>query len=345
MRFIRGLFKALIVLLVLIIIGALLLPASTTVSRSTVIEASPEKIFKLVNGFQRFNQFSPWHNKDPQSEYTYTGPQSGVGARMQWVSDHPGVGSGSSQVIAVEDNRKVKTLLDLGPQGTATSWFELQPIGVNTEVTWGFRSDAGFDVVGRYFNLLLDYFVGKDFEQGLRQLKIMAETELNDSTSMTVVSQSRVNIIQRPARSQLLIEGQSGPSAEDISSSLSQAYSLLAVASVAGGLSINGAPSVEQQYWTRDSYRFTAALPVTGAVTSELPSGVQLQQQAADQAACIDVLDSANKAQTYQHIIHWITDNGFLVSGGSSEQTIPDQGGGSMTQICFPVISAAGKRE
>lgn len=338
MGFVRGLFKALVILLMLIVVGALLLPAHTTINRSIVIEASPEAVFKLVNGFEYFNLFSPWHSKDPEAQYTYTGPPTGVGARMQWVSDNPNVGSGSSQITAVQDNHKVTTILDFGAQGTSIGWFELQPMGLDTEVTWGFHSDAGFDIVACYFNLLLDYFVGNDFEQGLRQLKTLAETDLKNPASDSVVAElSRITVVQRPASSRLLIEGQSGPDASDISSSLSHAYSQLAIASVAGGLDIQGAPFIEEQYWTRDGYSFVAGLPVTGAATSQLPSGVELQQRSADQAVCASITVSDNKAQTYQRIMHWITDNGYLIVAGSSEQTVSNPAGGLMTQVCFPV--------
>lgn len=335
MGFIRGLFKTLIVLLLLIIIGGLLLPASTTVTRSIDIDAAPGKVYSLLNGFQHFNRFSPWYDKDPETEYTYSGPATGVGARMAWVSDNPSVGTGSNQIIAVEKNRRVTTRLDFGAQGSATGWFELLPDGDATEVTWGMRSDAGFDLSARYFNLMLDYFVGPDFEQGLRQLKILAEATLDDDTSNAVQD---VVLERRPVSNQLLLKGESGSTPDAIGAALTQAFSRLEAAARAGGVNIAGAPRVISDSWSRAGYRFTAGLNVDGVIQDELPSGIRLQQQPEQSLACAVSASADQLPQTYQLLIHWIRDNGYLVAAGSREQSDND----GRTQVCFPVVNGTG---
>ena len=94
---------------------------------------------------------------------------------MNWSSENPGVGSGSLEIVGSDPHRKVTFALDFGPQGTATSYYELQPEGAKTALTWGFDTDFGYDLVGRYFSLFMDTLIGTEYEKGLATLKGLVE--------------------------------------------------------------------------------------------------------------------------------------------------------------------------
>ncbi len=345
MGFIRGLFKTLIFLVALVVVVALFLPASTTVTRSLTIQAAPARVFELVNGFAHFNRFSPWHNADPQTRYSYTGPPAGVGARMEWDSDNPNVGQGSSQIIAVETNRKVTTRLDFGGQGDAIAWFALQPVATDTEVTWGLRSDAGFDPLARYFNLLLDYFVGKDYEQGLRQLKILAEADPVTGPNPLDAARQGVRLVEQPARKILSLNGRANRDYAAISAALSLTYRQLGTAGQAAGLNIEGAPYVVSEYMTDEHYVYTAAVPVSGnSDAAVLPGDVELKTVTAGQAACAYHQGNADTiATTHQQIVHWMAEQGYLVAGPARERYLPEQSDASARQIgiqvCIPALA------
>ena len=49
------------------------------------------------------------------------------------------------------------------------------PEGSATRVTWEMSGDAGMNVIGRYFGVLMDNMVGPMFESGLEKLKSAAE--------------------------------------------------------------------------------------------------------------------------------------------------------------------------
>jgi uncharacterized protein YndB with AHSA1/START domain len=154
----------------------LLLPKSAHVERSITTTASPSTVFGLVNGFGRFNEWSPWARLDPNTKYTYSGPDAGVGARMEWTSANPDVGSGSQEVIAVEPDLRVTSKLDFGMDNPTTSTINLEPQGTGTRVTWSLDTDFSDSLVGRYFGLALDLMVGPDYEKGLAQLQAVAES-------------------------------------------------------------------------------------------------------------------------------------------------------------------------
>ena len=161
-------------LAVLLTIG-LLLPDSAHVERSVTTSASPQTVYGLVDGYARFNEWSPWADLDPATRYTYSGPPTGVGARLEWRSDKPEVGSGSQEIVAVEPGRRVTTKLDFGTQGTATSTMSIEPEGTGSRITWSI--DASFEgrFLERYFGLFFDRLIGPDYEKGLSRLAALAE--------------------------------------------------------------------------------------------------------------------------------------------------------------------------
>ena len=176
MKILRGLFLALLGLVALFFVTALFLPQAAHVERSMTTTASPATVYGLVDGFKRFNEWSPWASLDPATKYTYSGPKTGVGARMEWASTNPDVGNGSQEVIAVEPGQRVTHKLDFGMDNPTTSTISLVPEGTGTRVTWTLDTDFSGSLIGRYFGLALDRMVGPDYEKGLAQLKALAES-------------------------------------------------------------------------------------------------------------------------------------------------------------------------
>lgn len=163
-----------VVFAILIFIG-LALPSILDVQRSVTINAPPSAIFPYINDLKAFNQWSPWAEVDPNTQYTFAGPASGVGAKMIWSSKDPGVGGGTQQITASESDRRVEVVLDFGEQGQGRSYYDLKPEGLNTVVTWSFNTDFGYDLVGRYFALMMDDMVAEEYEKGLENLKVLVE--------------------------------------------------------------------------------------------------------------------------------------------------------------------------
>ncbi len=175
MRLLKNILIGVVGLVLAAALIGLFLDERVHVERSISIEAPPSVVFALVNDLRQFNRWSPWAETDPNIRYTFDGPASGEGARMSWESEHPNVSSGSSEIIESRPDRLVRTALDFGSQGDAVAFFSLEPVDSGTRVTWGFDSDFGYDLVGRYFGLLMDGWVGGDYERGLARLKRLAE--------------------------------------------------------------------------------------------------------------------------------------------------------------------------
>jgi uncharacterized protein YndB with AHSA1/START domain len=178
MKILKGLLVVVVALVALFLGVGLFLPTTAHVERSIATTASPEAVYGIVSDFRRFNEWSPWASLDPGTKYTYSGPESGVGARMEWTSDDPDVGSGSQEVVAVEPGRSVTSKLEFGTQDQATTTLTLTPEGGVTTILWAFDSNFEGNFLGRYFGLMLDRFVGADYEKGLARLKALAEASV-----------------------------------------------------------------------------------------------------------------------------------------------------------------------
>lgn len=176
MRWLKGIALFLVAVIAFFGIGGMFLPASVHVERSIVVAQPPAAVFALVNSFARFNEWSPWADIDPNAKYSFEGPAEGVGAKMSWTGNDE-VGTGSQLITASEPDRSVAIDLDFGQMGVAQSTYRLEPVAGGTRVTWGFDSTLSANPVERWFGLLMDDFIGADYEKGLAKLKQVVEAE------------------------------------------------------------------------------------------------------------------------------------------------------------------------
>ncbi|MEU1549939.1 SRPBCC family protein [Nocardia sp. NPDC005745] len=151
--------------------------AEFEVVRSAVVTAEPARVHRLINDFHKWVEWSPWEDLDPQLQRSYSGADSGVGARYAWSGNRK-AGAGSMEIIGSAD-REIGVRLDFLKPMKATNMvtFILEPVETGTEVTWRMtgRQTGLMGVIGRF--IPMDKFVGRDFEKGLARLQQAATTE------------------------------------------------------------------------------------------------------------------------------------------------------------------------
>ncbi len=174
MKLVRGILVLLFAIAVILVGGAYFLPRNVIVERDILVDAPPDAVFPWVNSLKRGAEWSPWMGRDPEMQVAYGGQDEGVGATMEWRSEDPAVGIGRQEITRSVPYERVDTALDFGDMGTAEAWFSLAPEGTGTRVTWGLDADMGNSPVGRWMGLMMDRWVGADYEQGLENLKSLA---------------------------------------------------------------------------------------------------------------------------------------------------------------------------
>ncbi|HZF20216.1 MAG TPA: SRPBCC family protein [Burkholderiales bacterium] len=170
-----------IAIVVAVLIAALLVFAATKpdtfrVQRAASIKAPPEKVFALLNDFQRWEAWSPWEKKDPAMKRTFSVVTSGKGAQYAWEGNKE-VGQGRMEIAESVPPSKVAIKLDFVKPFEAhnTVEFTLDPKGDATNLTWAMLGDTPYLAKIIHVFIDMDKMVGKDFETGLANLKTLAE--------------------------------------------------------------------------------------------------------------------------------------------------------------------------
>lgn len=83
MKLIKRILGTVVLIAVAMIAIAYILPRTVSVERSIVINATPDKIFPLVNNQKNGADWSPWLARDPNVQVIYSGPDAGVGSKME----------------------------------------------------------------------------------------------------------------------------------------------------------------------------------------------------------------------------------------------------------------------
>lgn len=259
MNVLKKIFYVLAALVVIFVVVGFLLPRQRQVERSVFIDSPPSVVFSQVNGFRHFNDWSPWIAVMPDAEYQFEGPDFGVGATMAWTATEPRAETGSQTIVASTPYERVDVELDFGGQGTAQSAFLLQPEGEGTQLTWSFDTDFGFNLLGRYWGLLLERQLGPLYAQGLSNLK-----RITEDLPKVDWSGLDIGITEVPSTTIAYFTGSSGNDPDEIGAALGAAYGRVAMFISANGLQMDGQPIAINNYWDERGFGFDAGIPVSG---------------------------------------------------------------------------------
>lgn len=171
---------ALVVLLVAtVVILAFSVSGDYKVEREITINRPKAAVFDYVKIIKNQNTWGPWAKKDPAMKQDYKGNDGYVGFVYSWKSEHPDVGSGEQEIKSVVAGERIDTELRFREPFTSTSqaYMTTEATGPETtKVKWGFTG-----TMPKPFNVMclvidMDKEVGKDFEEGLGNLKRILET-------------------------------------------------------------------------------------------------------------------------------------------------------------------------
>lgn len=143
--------------------------------KSVVINAPKEKVWQHVSSMNAFNEWNPWMKLDKNMKMTYTGNSGEVGDKYCWDSKNNDAGAGCQEIKELVVNEKQKTEMTfIKPfEGQATSEIVLTSEGNSTKVTWTMHTEQ--DPMMKIMRPMMDYQMGKSYEEGLSNLKKLAE--------------------------------------------------------------------------------------------------------------------------------------------------------------------------
>jgi effector-binding domain-containing protein len=247
--------------IVLLIIVGLALPRHARVEVTTSIDAHPATVFALINDFRRVSLWSPRLNTDPNARIVYSGPVRGVGATMTW--DGAIIGTGTQVIKESRPFEFIDTATNPGESGEYHAWFDLEGRDGTTTVTWGYEADQGYNVVARYFSLVLAGVVQRDYELGLTKLKDLAETLPRADFGDIEIEQLVIDATEIAFRSTTSI-----PEPAAMSAAMGDAYFEILSFIDEQGLQEAGAPLSITRSFSGSELLFDAGIPVRGVTES-----------------------------------------------------------------------------
>ena len=175
-----------VAVIAVILIAAAFRPADFRVERKISINAPAEVVFAQVSNVHKWEAWSPWAKLDPHATQTYNGPAEGVGASFSWSGNNE-IGEGRMTETESTPSSLVRYKLEFTRPFVSTNFaeFTFKTEGPQTAVSWVMTGKNGY--LAKIFTLFMDCdkIVGGEFEQGLAQLKAVAEAVKVDAPGIT----------------------------------------------------------------------------------------------------------------------------------------------------------------
>ncbi len=333
MKTLKKILLAVIILVLLFFVIALFLPQQVKLEREITIEAPVRVVYNQVNDFHSWEKWAVWNQLDPMMKVEYEHLGIGKGAVYHWSSQQENVGTGSMTITQTYPLDSILIDLDFGEQGLAKSPFYFEEQRNNTHVKWMFETDLGMNPIHRWFGLLFEGMIGPDYEKGLENLKVVAETIWNEK-------QPIVEIKTLPDMN--YISMRDSVSHAEISEEMARMYSTLYQVIQTNESQMADMPFAIYHKIDGEMIELECGIPVMSLPFVDAPVKAGTLKSAtyveADHIGSYETL-----GDTHEFIQKWIQDRHFSMAGAPMEQYLTDPGQVSdqsqwITAIYYPIV-------
>ncbi len=192
MKFLKRLLIFIVALVAIVLIVALIAPRNFDTEKEIVINKPKQEVFDYLKYIKNQDNFGVWQMMDPDAKKNFIGEDGTVGFTYEW--DGKKIGKGRQVIAAIDEGNKLETdLYFMESKEAAKSYFILTEKSPNeTSVKWGItgKTPYPFNII----NLFMD--MGKDFEDGLQNLKNVVESQESPIINETPISDTLINETQ-----------------------------------------------------------------------------------------------------------------------------------------------------
>jgi hypothetical protein len=229
-------------------------------------------VYDTLNSLRRFSDWNPLVLRDPRMKLQLSGPDSGVGARMDYTSNNPQLGTGSWEITATEPNASVSYAIVNPQRGhDKRSVFSLKPTGRggrNVEITQSYDVDYGWDLLGRYAGLYVSRHVGDDMQLGLERLSNMLAQVPNVDYRVQGSKLAGLKLVDVPAEDLLVVSaGSIERNNQKIKDAMKADMEWINRTMAASGLAAAGPMRIVSTELGRENYTFDVVQPVRRGAT------------------------------------------------------------------------------
>lgn len=277
-RFLELLTSALIVLVLFVVVG-LFLPDHHSVRHSVETSHPLRQVFDTLNSFKRFGDWNPLRQHDPRVQYELSGPDRGVGARLDYVSTNKTIGTGSWHITESEQDDHIRYAVYNRAQGrNKNHLLSFDQQGKIVEIDWKYSVEYGWSLPGRYAGLYVDRTIGDDVKRGLANIaNLIASMPNFDYRNL------EVQVAEVAPRNILFISTTADRNITAVENAMDVALKDIRAAARNNGLVEVAPPRLITTNFGSDKYEFDVAIPVgraneaTAEETAETPAAEEAE--------------------------------------------------------------------
>ncbi|HZH43605.1 MAG TPA: SRPBCC family protein [Lysobacter sp.] len=250
---------------------ALVLPSKRELSHSVETNRKLTIVFDTINSLRRFDDWHPLLLRDPKAQIRLSGPDSGVGARLEYSSEAPGIGNGSWEIVESEPRKRVVFAVEDIQRGRDKRMtFLLTPTGRNNRnvrITQHYSVDYGWNLLGRYSGLYVSNNVGDDVKIGLQRMSNMLAGVPNyDYADLSKNDPNQVpRVADRPGETLLTVAAAVERDNAKVQSQMRGNMEWIRKVMSANGLEAAGPVRIITNEFGSETYSFVVAQPVRRA--------------------------------------------------------------------------------
>lgn len=173
MKILKYLLFVIVGLIVFMLIIALFVSKSFHAGSQITINRPATEVFDYVSSLKNQGNYDAWSQMDPNIQKQYSGTDKTVGFTYEWKSKK--VGDGKQVISRIDPGKRIE--MDLffnGSDKANKSFIEVVSVGEEQSlVMWEIDGSMPypFNIMGLFFDM------NKDFDQGLKNLKAILESD------------------------------------------------------------------------------------------------------------------------------------------------------------------------
>ncbi|BDC97817.1 SRPBCC family protein [Persicobacter psychrovividus] len=175
-------FKSILIIVLVIIafplVTGLFIEKDYAVEKQIKINRPVAEVFDYVVHIKHLQEeWGTWVDKDPNAQHTYTGTDGTVGFTASWKSENPDVGAGTQEITNIIPNERVDIEISFTEPFESKSpvYFTTEAQDGGTLVKWGMKGHMPYPTNSLLLFMDLEQMIGKDFQEGLGNLKEVME--------------------------------------------------------------------------------------------------------------------------------------------------------------------------
>jgi effector-binding domain-containing protein len=236
-----------LVIVLIVVVLALIAPKNYEVSRSIVINADKDVVFRNMQYWRYWGAWSPWAENDSTMKITIEGVDGQVDSKYIWEGDPKVTGSGEMVNTGVIEGEEMTYHLYFKTpwESHSNGWVRVKEVEGGTEASWGFYGEYPIPMNIMLLFMPMDKMIGPDFERGMQLLKETVEEQAGKIASM-VIQEIRYSGTKMVAiRKEIKMS--------DMKEFFSSSYAAINQAMQANGALMTGAPSAIYYKWDEEN--------------------------------------------------------------------------------------------